>query len=101
MDEKKLSDTQLDINGAIGDLADLCSEKIKETLKAFGLPEPVIQAIWELEGCGTMLNLYIAKGDPYVKNADVGEDVANILEKLKILDEACQERIQAIGETSL
>jgi len=93
MDEKKLSDTALKINGAIGDLADLCFEKIQESLKAFDLPEPVAQAISNLADNATMLNLYIANGSPYVKHEDLGNNVAEICEALIILDKACSEKM--------
>ena len=84
---------ELEINGAIGELSDLAFEKIRESLRAFDLPKPVQTAICDLADSAVMLNLYIANGSPYVKNQDLGNNVATICEALAILDNACKERI--------
>lgn len=84
---------RLDINGPIGDLSDLAFEKIRESLKAFDLPKPVQTAICDLADSAVMLNLYIANGSPYVKNQDLGDNVATICEALIILDNACHDHV--------
>jgi phosphoglycolate phosphatase-like HAD superfamily hydrolase len=84
--QKHLTEIAMDINGVLGDLSEIINDAIKEHLAKLGLPENEVEAIWRLADNSVMINLYIANGDPYVKNEDVGEIIAEVLASLKILN---------------